>query len=118
MPLQAGFTRSDQMMARHAAIVGAVSHPKKCFGGDNHLIAAAFDRFSKNFFGCARRINIRRIEHIDARLEADIHEMAGFLYIGGAPGTEKSAAAEGAGAVGKDGDLEAGFAKLSEFHGI
>ena len=115
---QTGFAGADEVIARGAEIVGAVAHGEGGFGGDEHAIAFAGDGFAEDFFGDAVGINVGGVEEIDAGVEADVDEAGGFGDVAAAPGFEEFvAAAKGAGAEAENGDLQAGVAELSEFHG-
>src|ERR1700690_3767316 len=106
------------MLARRADIVGAVAHGESGFGGDEKAVAFTGDSFAEDFFGEAAGVDVCGVEEVDAGFEADVNEARGFGDVTGAPGFEKFvAAAERAGAETENGNLQAGMAELSEFHG-
>ena len=116
---EAVFAGLDEMMARGAEIVGAVAHRESGFRGDEDAVALAGDGFAEDFFGEAAGVDIGGVEEIDAGFEADVDEARGFGDVAGAPGFEEFvAAAERAGTETENGNLQAGMAELSEFHGV
>src|SRR5262249_54378350 len=77
------------------------------------------DRLAENLLGHAGGIHVGRVEHVDARVEADVHETRGFLHIGVAPrAKEFAAAAEGARAEAERWNLESRCPELSIVHRI
>jgi hypothetical protein len=105
-------------MARGAEIVGAIAHGERGFRGDEHAVALAGDGFTENFLGRAARVDVGGVKKIDAGFEAHVHKASGFGDVAAAPGFEEfGGATEGAGAEAENRNLEAGMAKLSEFHG-
>jgi len=96
---QAAFKLLPQVVAGGAFVVGAVAHGEGSFGGDERLVALAFEGFAEDFLGLAVGVDIGGVKEIDAGFEADVDEAAGFGYVGFAPGFEKVATAtEGSGA--------------------
>jgi len=115
---KAGFAGLDEVVSRRAFVVGALAGGEGGFGGNENLIAAAFDGFAEDFLGDSIGVNIGGVEEVDAGFEANIDEAGGLGDVGRAPGFEKFIrAAKGAGAEAEDGDFEARIAKLSVFHG-
>src|ERR1700732_3706227 len=105
------------MRARGAEVVGTVSHAKGGLGGNQSLIALAFERLTQDFLGKAAGVNVGGIEEVDSGFETDVEEATGFSHVGVAPGFEKLVAApEGGDPITKCRDLEAGASKKAIFH--
>src|ERR1700733_6626215 len=114
---QAGLAGCKEMMAGGAEIVRAIGHAESGLGRDQDLVAAAGEGFPQNLFGQAFRVNIRRVEQVDARFQADVHQAGGFGDIACSPGSEKVAAtAKGAGTEAELRNLETGITQLTKFH--
>jgi hypothetical protein len=112
------FAGLNEVIARGAEVVGAVAHGEGGFGGNEDAIAFAGDGFAEDFFGKATGVDVGGVEKIDAGFEADVDEARSFRDVTAAPGFEEFvAAAEGAGAETENGNLQAGMAELSIFHG-
>jgi len=61
------------MMPRQALIVRAVAHRKPCLSGDQHAaLAFAAERLANDFLRRAIRIDVRRIDQVDARVDAHV----------------------------------------------
>ena len=81
------------------------------------VVAAAFDRGPENFLGRAIGIHIGRVEHIQAGIEANIHQPRGFGDIGRAPGFELFAdSAKRASAEAERRNFQPGTAELTKLH--
>src|SRR5580658_5795963 len=107
----------EKVMARGAEIVGAIAHGERGFRGDQNAIALAGDGFAEDFLGRAARVDVGGVKKIDAGFKAYVHKASSFGDVAAAPGFEEfGGPAEGAGAEAENGNLEAGMAKLSEFH--
>ena len=62
------------------------------------LSRRALDRLTKDFFGRSARVDVRRIEHVQAGIETDVDEARRSSDIGVAPRLEELIrAAEGSG---------------------
>src|SRR5580700_432013 len=108
----------EKVMARGAEIVGAVAHGERGFRGDEHAIALAGDGFAEDFLGRAARVDVGGVKKIDAGFKTYVNKASGFGDVAAAPGFEEfGGAAKGASTETKNGNLKAGMAKLSEFHG-
>ena len=91
--LQARETRLNRgadMLAREAPVVRSVTHRPPAFGGQDDVLAPAFEPFADNLLGTARgfdatagRIHIRAIKEIHPVLECGIHngEALGFFAL-------------------------------------
>src|SRR5690606_25634313 len=76
-----------------------------------------FDRLSQHFLRSTGRIDIGRVEQVDAGFEADIDEAACLFHVGRAPVAEQRAgAAERAGTEAQGRHSEAGCAEIAIFH--
>jgi hypothetical protein len=118
-PLQRSVHRLEQAQPRGAGVVGAVAQPQPGLAGQDHLVAAAAQRFAEDGFGRAVGIDIGGVEEIDAGFDGQIDHAACFGDIGVAPGAEqRTLAAEGAGTEAERGDFEAGTAEKTGFHGM
>ena len=114
---QARLDRAGQVVARGADVVRSRPAAEGALGRDEHLVAPALDRLAEDLLGQAVRVDVGRVEHRDAGLEADVDEPRRLGDVARAPGLEELvAAAEGAGAEAERGDLEARAAELSVFH--
>src|SRR5262249_9205499 len=116
-PPEARLDGLDEMEARAAHVVRARSDAERPLRGDDDLIAAALDRLTQDLFGHAVGVDVGRVEHGQAPLEADTAERGAPGAAAGAPRLEEFVpAAEGAGAETEDRDLESRTAELSVFH--
>jgi len=107
------------MMTRRTDVVWAIACAQCDLGGNNRLIAPAFQRRAENRFGRTIRIDVRRVIQVDAGVEADVDEAFRLRDIGVAPGAESGPlATEGAGAEAEHGDLEARMAEIAIVHGV
>src|SRR5215469_11783783 len=88
-PAKTAFYGVDDVEPGGADIVRACSMPESRLGGDQHLIPASSDGGAEHFLGCAVRIDIRRIEHRQSRLKADIDQMGRPFDIGFSPGPKE-----------------------------
>ena len=90
---------------------------KGSLGGNEYGAATLADRFAENFLGLAARINVSRVEEINACVEANVQEAGGFLCVGAAPSFEEFAfASECTCAKTEYGNFESRIAELSIFH--
>ena len=75
------------------------------------------DGLAEDLFALPVGVNVRGVEKVTTRLEAEVDESACFFYLGIAPGLkELTASTKGAGAKAEFGDFQAGAAELTEFH--
>ena len=93
-PRERCFAGAHQVMAGGTAIVGPLPHRKARLGGDQHVVTARTDGLTQDLFGHAARIDIGRVEQIDAGLDASIHLAAGTGQIGIAGLGEEALATE------------------------
>lgn len=94
------------MIARRSRVVGGFAGSEGGFGGDENLVAPAFDGHAENFLGQAIGVHVGRVEHGEAAFEADIDHAGGFSDISGAKAAEDFVAAtESAGAEGEKGNF-------------
>ena len=68
--------------------LGRRAEAERAFGGDDDLIAPAFDGRPENLLGYSIGIDVGRIEHGQAGFEADIDESRGLGHTGLAPRLE------------------------------
>ncbi len=67
------------MLARRTGVVRPIAHREAGLGGDQHaVLALAAENLAKDFLGGAGRIDIGRVDQVDAGIEAHIDEAAGF----------------------------------------
>ncbi len=115
--LQAGLAGGDEMMARQAAVVRPLAHGKPRLGGDQHaVLSGAAEDFADDLLAHTGGIGIRRVDEIDAVVEAEIDHAASIGDAEVTHGFGPAHAAEGHGAHGDGGNLEAGTAEQSVFH--
>src|SRR6266852_2277099 len=86
---QTGFTGLQQVMPRRSQIVRVFTHSKRGLGRDQNIVAAPRNCFPKNFFREAFGVNVGSVKEVDAALQTDGDEAAGFSYVGCAPGAKK-----------------------------
>ena len=99
---QAAFERLAQMGARRTLIVWPGAGRKSGFGGDEHLVALAFERLPEDLFRSPLRIAVGGVEQVDARVEAEIHQSASFVDFSCAHCLEEArSSAEGGGSIGQ-----------------
>jgi hypothetical protein len=107
----------NQMEARRADAVRAIVETEGRLGRDDRFVALALERFAEHRFGRAARIDVRAVEHGDARIEADVEQTPRLGDVGRAPRLEKLAlAAECARAETQHRHLETGCTQMSVFH--
>ncbi len=69
--LQARLAGVDQVMARQASVIGTGAHREARLGGDEHaVLALSAENFADDLLAGAGRIDVRRIDQIDARIQA------------------------------------------------
>ena len=116
-PAQAGFERPAQMVARGADVIRPVAKAKCCLGGDQRPVALAVQSLAQHLLRVAIGVNVRRVEEVDAGLQANVNQPSRFLYIGRAPCFEKIVAtAKRTGTKTECGNFEAGASQQSIFH--
>ena len=103
-------------MAREAGVVGAVAHRHPRLGGHQHVVAAARQRLAEDLLRGAVGVDVGRVDHVDAGVEAHVDLAARAVDVRGADVRELAAAAEGHRAEGERGDAEAGAAELAVVH--
>ena len=109
---EAVFAGADEVVARRALVVRAVTHRERGFGGDQRAIASAAQRRTEDRLGGAPRVDVRGVEEVDPVVEAQVDEAGGLGDVGAPPAAEELAhTAEGSGSKGKDGDFEAAAAE-------
>ena len=116
-PLQARLAGAHQMMARRSGIVWPFAHREAGLGCKQHALAALADDLTDDFLGDTLRINIRRIDQVDAGIQRHIDELAGFSNAEVADGLGPALAAKGHGADGQCRNLKAGAAEKTIVHG-
>ena len=116
-PLEAGFDAVDDVEAREADLVRSGAGPAANLGGEHDIVAPAFNRLSHHHFRLARRVDIGRVDEIDAAVERAMHDGIDRRLIEAADHLPHlSAAAEGHGAQAQLRDEHAGICQWSEFH--
>ena len=69
---EAGFDSVHDVPARSAYVVAALSHAAKNLGGDDHVFAGdlqVLQRLAEHLLALAFRINIGRVEEVDAGVD-------------------------------------------------
>src|SRR5471030_463855 len=114
---QARLASLDQMMPRRAPVIRTVAHRKACLGGDQHAaLAFSAERLADDFFRRTIRIDIRRIDQVDARVDAHVNLPAGLVEADFADVRKFALAAHRHGAKCDGRYLEAGTTELTIFH--
>src|SRR5262245_65144768 len=88
-PPQACVTGFEQVVARRADVIRAIAESKGRLGRNQELVALALYGLAQNFLGKSIRVDVRCIEDVDARVQAETDEAPGLLYSGGSPCLEK-----------------------------
>src|SRR5262245_7587969 len=88
-PPQACVTSSEQMMTRRAGVIRAFAESKGRLGRNQEVVALALYGLAENFLGKSIRVDVSRIEDVDASVKAEADEALGLLNSGGSPGLEK-----------------------------
>ena len=73
-PTQTAFDRANEVVARRADVVRSRAGSEGALGRDEHPIAPALDRLAEDLFGQAGGVDVRRVEHRQARVEADVDQ--------------------------------------------
>jgi hypothetical protein len=89
-PPQACVTGFEQVIARRSDIIRAFASTKGRLGRNQEAVALALDGLAENFLGKAIGVDVRRVEDIDARVQAEADDALGLLDSGGAPCLENS----------------------------
>jgi hypothetical protein len=79
-----------RLLARRAAIVRAVAGRKIGLGENERAITFACERRGEHLFRTPLGVSIGGVEEVDAGLDADADEAAGFIDLCLAPGLENS----------------------------
>jgi hypothetical protein len=64
----------DDVVPAQAHVVDICAHATAHLGGQHHMVALALQCLAENFLRLAVRIDIGRIEKVDAAVDCDIHE--------------------------------------------
>ncbi len=116
-PAQGGLAGLDQVEAGGAHVVGAVAHPERGFGRDQHLIAPPLDRLAQDRLGSAAGIGVGAVEHGDPGIEADVDETPRLLDLDRAERLKEiTPAAEGGRAEAQDRHAKARSTQISIVH--
>jgi hypothetical protein len=86
---QARVTGPEQVMARRADIIRTFAESKGRLGRNQELVALALYDLAQNFLGKPIRVDVRRIEDVDASVQTETDEALGLLNSSGSPGLEK-----------------------------
>jgi len=73
---QAGLDGSHEVKARGAPIGRRLAGGEVRLGGDHQLVAVAFDELAQDALGLAARVDVRRVEEVDARVAAALIQRA------------------------------------------
>jgi hypothetical protein len=93
-PPHAGLTGPDGMMAGGARLVRPVSHRKAGLGGRDDIVPAGPKRLTDDLLRLAHRVNVRRVDQVDAGLEGKVDLTPGVLRVAGADIAEHAATTE------------------------
>ncbi len=72
--LQAGFDRLHDVQARQPDVVRALPHPSPYLGGDDDVLAPTGERAAQDLLRVARRVDIGRVEEVDASIERPVNQ--------------------------------------------
>src|SRR5262245_33375391 len=86
---QARVTGFKQVMARRADVIRTFAESKGRLGRNQEIVALALYGLAKNFLGKSIRVDVGRIEDVDAGVQTAADEALGILNSGGSPGLEK-----------------------------
>ncbi len=99
---------ADQMLPRRSDIVRVVAHAEGGLRGKDQSVAPSGNGLTEDLFRQPSGIDIRRVEEVCPRLQAQVNEPTRPLDIGVAPRTEESAfSAKRPRAEAQHGDLKA-----------
>ncbi len=80
---QARFGGLNDVQARQPDLVCARAHATAHFGGDYHVLTLALQRATENLLGFTARVNVGRVEEVDALVQRAIHQRVGVLLVEG-----------------------------------
>src|SRR5471032_544931 len=114
---QARLASLDQMMPRQAPVIRVLFRSKACFGGDQHAaLAFSAERLTDDFLRRAIRIDVRRVDQVDARVNTHVNLPARLVEANFADVRKFALAAHRHGAKCDGRHLEAGTTELTIFH--
>src|SRR5262245_58689859 len=112
---QRSIDRIEQALPRRALLPGMGTHPADCLGGDNEIVALALQPAPDDFFrrpgkrgAATERIDVRRVDEVDAALCRLVKNGMRSCLFGLKP--------EGHGSKAKAGNGQAGAAELAILH--
>ncbi|MCY1508739.1 hypothetical protein D9M68_430590 [compost metagenome] len=95
-PLEGVVDAFDQARSRRAGIIRPVAHRQRDLGRNQHGIAPSLDRGAEHALGGAVRVDVGRVEEVDAGFQRNVDQSSRFGCVAVAPGAEKRPlAAEG-----------------------
>ena len=106
--LQARVARGENPTARKSAIVRRLRHDVADFGREDPTIALSADRRADDHLGCASRVDVGRIDEVDAGILSMRDDRVRCRRIG--------AIAEHHRAETNDGNFEPAFTETAELH--
>jgi hypothetical protein len=118
--LQAGVQLVHQVIARLTAAVGSLAHDAGGLGGDHQFVARqakVLDRLAEQLFGLAERIDVGRVDEIDASVDAALDDVGNRVLAEAAHHLPEAVTAEGHGTQAEFRDIESGIAQQTKFHG-
>src|SRR5262249_9522930 len=114
---QAGVTCPDQVEPGRTEVIRAIAESKGRLGRNQEVVALALYGLAENFLGKSVRVDVRRIEDVDSRVQAEADEALGLLDSGRSPGFKKfRASSESPRPEAECGHFESGASKQSIFH--
>src|SRR5579871_1187615 len=114
---QAGLGFLHDIQPRESDLIGTFAHAAVDFGRNHHILALRAERFAQHGFRFARRIDIGRVEEIDAGVDGVFHQRIHVVLIQSADGLEDAfRSAEGHCAHAKFGYEDTGIPELLIFH--
>jgi len=88
-PPQAALARRDQVLTRRAHVVRPRPRPLAALGRQDHPLAPPLDRLAQDLLGQPIRVDVRRVEHFEPRLEAHVDQPRGPGHVARPPSLEE-----------------------------
>ena len=81
-PSEAGLTGFDQMVPRQAGVVGTGAHWEAGLGGQQHAVATATQRLAHDLLRVAVRVDVSRVDQVDAGVKRHVDLSTGPFEVG------------------------------------
>ena len=116
-PLQAVLDRAGEVEAAGAAVVGAVPGGGPRLGGEDDVVPPAPQDLAQDALRVPGGVQVGGVDEVHAAVQGLVDLAAGLVRAEARDLLEPSAGAEGDGAQGQPGDVEAGTAESGVLHG-